>query len=167
MVDYYKILGVSRKASQKEIEDAYRAIVRENHPDLYPNDKARAERLALANQAYQTLRDPEKRQQYDAQFEEVSRGGRFAKSRSSSSPSTTGTRNPFSEVLDAMITSRQSPNTTAKPVSQYTLWVSEAEARNGGVKRVTIGDQIVLVPIRPGSKDRDIVQIPVVIRISK
>ncbi|MEM0337935.1 MAG: DnaJ domain-containing protein [Candidatus Caldarchaeum sp.] len=170
MTDYYKILGVSRKASQKEIEDAYRVIVRENHPDLYPGDQERADRLALANKAYQVLRDPEKRKEYDAQIQATSQSPRTPKPRNGAPPA--GTRSPFGEVFATMMTPpTASPPTAssaaAKPTAQYQLWISETEARNGGVKRIQIGDQIVSVVIRPGAKDKDIVQIPVVIRIKK
>ena len=63
--DYYKALGVSKTATQKEIQAAYRKLARKMHPDV--NKKPDAEESFKAiNEAYEVLKDPEKRQRYDA-----------------------------------------------------------------------------------------------------
>ena len=63
--DYYKALGVDKKASQAEIKKAYRKLARQYHPDQNPGDASAEERFKEISQAYDVLGDPEKRKQYD------------------------------------------------------------------------------------------------------
>jgi molecular chaperone DnaJ len=63
--DYYKTLGVDKKASAEEIKKAYRKLARKYHPDRNPDDKQAEERFKEISQAHDVLGDPEKRKQYD------------------------------------------------------------------------------------------------------
>jgi len=63
--DYYKILGVDRKASSEEIKRAYRKLALKTHPDRNPGDNKAEENFKEINEAYQVLSDPEKRSHYD------------------------------------------------------------------------------------------------------
>jgi len=62
--DYYKILGLSRDASQDDIKRAYRKLARKYHPDVSSEDDAE-ERFKEVSEAYEVLKDPEKRAAYD------------------------------------------------------------------------------------------------------
>lgn len=64
--DFYKTLGVSKNATQEEIQKAYLKLARKYHPDLNPNDPDGAKKKFQELQtAFETLKDPEKRRQYD------------------------------------------------------------------------------------------------------
>jgi DnaJ-class molecular chaperone len=63
--DYYKILGVDRKATEKEIKSAYRKLARKHHPDVNKNDAKAEARFKEVNEAYEVLSDPAKRRRYD------------------------------------------------------------------------------------------------------
>ena len=63
--DYYKILGVSKNASQEDIKKAYRKLAVKYHPDKNQDDKKAEERFKDIAEAYEVLKDPEKRKRYD------------------------------------------------------------------------------------------------------
>ena len=63
--DYYDILEVSKAASQDEIQSAYRKLARKYHPDVNPDDSAAEERFKELGEAYEVLKDSEKRAAYD------------------------------------------------------------------------------------------------------
>ncbi|MDE3077678.1 MAG: DnaJ domain-containing protein [Chloroflexota bacterium] len=74
--DYYKILGVPKGASEKEIKQAYRRLARKYHPDVNPGDAKSEERFKEIGEAYAVLGDTEKRKKYD-QFGPSLRNGSF------------------------------------------------------------------------------------------
>ncbi len=63
--DYYGTLGVSRTATDPEIKAAYRKLARQCHPDTNPGDKSAEEKFKEIAEAYEVLKDPEKRKRYD------------------------------------------------------------------------------------------------------
>jgi curved DNA-binding protein len=63
--DYYKVLGVDRKATEDEIKRSYRKLALEHHPDHNPGNKSAEEKFKEINEAYQVLSDPEKKKRYD------------------------------------------------------------------------------------------------------
>ncbi len=65
-IDYYKILGIPKTASEKDIKTAYRKLARKYHPDLNPNNKEAEKRFKEINEANEVVSDPEKRKKYDA-----------------------------------------------------------------------------------------------------
>ena len=75
--DPYSVLGLGREASASEISRAYRRAARETHPDSHRGDPSAAERFNAVSNAYQTLRDPNRRAAYD-RAHPVARGVRPA-----------------------------------------------------------------------------------------
>lgn len=79
--DYYKILGISKDAADKDIKAAYRKLARKLHPDVNPNDKNSEQQFKEVNEAYEVLGDPEKRKKYDSlganwkEYEQYQRAG--------------------------------------------------------------------------------------------
>jgi curved DNA-binding protein len=63
--DYYKLLGLDKKASTEDIKKAYRKLALKWHPDKNPNNKAAEERFKKISEAYAVLSDPKKREEYD------------------------------------------------------------------------------------------------------
>lgn len=64
-IDYYKVLGVDKTASQDDIKKAFRKLARKYHPDLNPDDPSAKEKFQAINEANEVLSDPEKRKKYD------------------------------------------------------------------------------------------------------
>ena len=80
-VDYYKILGIDKNASQEDIKKAYRKLARKHHPDLNPNDKEAHKKFQQINEANEVLADPENRKKYDQYGKDWKHSEEFEKSK--------------------------------------------------------------------------------------
>ncbi len=80
--DYYEVLGVQKNASEEEIKTAYRKMAMKYHPDKNPGDKSAEEKFRQATEAYEILKDPQRRSQYDqfghAAFQQGAGAGGFS-----------------------------------------------------------------------------------------
>lgn len=85
-IDYYKVLGINKSASQDDIKKAYRKLARKYHPDLNPDDQEANKMFQQINEANEVLNDVEKRKKYDEygenwkhadQFQQSGRGNPF------------------------------------------------------------------------------------------
>ncbi|MCU0609536.1 MAG: molecular chaperone DnaJ [Chitinispirillaceae bacterium] len=63
--DFYEVLGVSKSADEEELKKAYRKLAMKYHPDKNPGDKSAEEKFREATEAYEILKDPQRRSQYD------------------------------------------------------------------------------------------------------
>jgi molecular chaperone DnaJ len=73
--DFYKVLGVDKKAAADEIKKRYRALARDLHPDKTKGDSAKEEKFKAVSEAYEILSDPKKRAEYDEARSLFERGG--------------------------------------------------------------------------------------------
>ena len=76
-IDYYKILGIEKTASQEEIRKAYRKLAKRYHPDLNKENQEAKERFQEINEANEILSDPEKRKKYDEEGEDWKHADEF------------------------------------------------------------------------------------------
>ena len=78
-IDYYKILGVDKSATQDDIKKAYRKLARKLHPDLNPDDKEAERQFKELNEANEVLSNPENRTKYDKYGEHWKHGEEYEK----------------------------------------------------------------------------------------
>ncbi|MEO8795138.1 MAG: J domain-containing protein [Daejeonella sp.] len=82
-VDYYKVLGIDKKASEKDIKNAYRKLARKYHPDVNPNDKTAHQKFQEINEANEVLSDAVKRKKYDEYGKDWKHADQFEKAKQS------------------------------------------------------------------------------------
>jgi curved DNA-binding protein len=85
-IDYYKILGVDKNASEEDIKKAYRKLARKLHPDLNPDNKEAHHKFQQVNEANEVLSDPEKRKKYDQYGKDWQHADQFEQQRKSQRP---------------------------------------------------------------------------------
>lgn len=73
--DYYEVLGVGRGADEKELKSAFRKLAKQHHPDANPGDKTAEQKFKELNEAYDVLKDPQKKAAYDRFGHQAFEGG--------------------------------------------------------------------------------------------
>ena len=150
--DYYELLGVPRKAVQKDIRQAYRKLARKYHPDLNPGDKSAEEKFKQVQEAYDVLSDSKKRQAYDQFGFDADRRGAVPPSETDSGvrfdfdgfdfggAGTGGTsfRDFFSQFFPGGAAAARGPIEEPGADLEYQITIGFWEAVRGAVKKLTI-----------------------------
>ena len=80
-IDYYKVLGLEKSASEKDVKKAYRKLARKHHPDLNPNNPEAEKKFKQINEANEVLSHPEKRKKYDQYGKDWEHAEQFEKAK--------------------------------------------------------------------------------------
>lgn len=118
-IDYYKILGVDKKAPEAEIKKAYRKLARKYHPDLNPNDQEAEKKFKEINEANEVLSHSENRKKYDDYGENWQHAEQFEKSKQqqqgNGQQATYGDGADFSDFFESMFGGRPSGGSRRNP----------------------------------------------------
>jgi curved DNA-binding protein len=165
--DYYKILGVNRNASEREIKQAYRRLARQYHPDVNPGDKSAEGKFKQINEAYEVLSDKENRKKYDKYGDQWQYADQFEKAQRQQAPgwdfSRGGSRvyfgegdfgSLFDDLLRGFGTSRGQPRPRRGQSLEYPVEVTLEEAYHGTTRTLSFADGKRLeVKVPPGVRN--------------
>jgi len=172
--DPYSLLGVSKDASQEDIQKAYRKLAKKLHPDLNPGNKAAEEKFKQVTAAYDLLGDPEKRGRFDRGEIDETGAERprqryyrdFADDMAGTHPysSDAGFADFENEDILSEIFGRARGARSTRPRRgfdiRYTLPVDFLDAVNGATRQVRLGDGSDLkVTIPPGTRDGQVLRL--------
>jgi curved DNA-binding protein len=168
--DYYKILGVDKKATQDEIKKAYRVLAVKHHPDKNPNNKVAEEQFKLANEANEVLGNPEKRKKYDElgenwqQYEHAgnqqgrnpfggNQGGQYRYESNGNDPF--GGSSDFSDFFEQFFSgsSRNGGRTQNRRGGDYEteMEITLEEAYQGTSRTIQVDNEKLRITTKPGS----------------
>lgn len=170
--DYYKVLGVDKKAKADEIKKAYRKLAVKYHPDKNPDDPAAEEKFKEINEAYEVLSDAEKRQKYDelgenwrhfqqgggqggfdwSQWQQPGGGSYYYQGDASDMFGEAGFSDFFQNIFGGRRTSRPHAKMKGHDLEAVVELTLE-EAYHGAERILNTGSQQLKVKIKPGSYD--------------
>jgi len=172
--DYYKILGVNKDAKPDQIRKAFRDLAKKHHPDKNPNNKSSEEKFKQINEAYEVLKDPEKKKRYDELGDSwknySSNGGRqsdfdWAQWSNQSKGPASGSGN-FSDFFESIFGGGFGGGSSGSGRSrafrgedmQAVMDLSLEEVLKGTQRLVNIGGQPIKLSIKPGAKNDQILR---------
>ncbi|WP_445717349.1 DnaJ C-terminal domain-containing protein [Flavobacterium sp.] len=173
-IDYYKVLGVTKSATNDEIKKAYRKQARKLHPDINPNDKEAQAKFQQLNEANEVLSNPEKRKKYDTYGKDWENGEAYEKQKQQQSYSNSGAQQSysggnyqeedFSDFFSSMF-GNQSGNRQRAQVKyrgqdiQAQLQISINEAYTAHKKEFTVNEKNIRITIPAGIEDQQTIKI--------
>lgn len=170
-IDYYKVLGVSKEATNDEIKKAYRKLARKLHPDINPNDKEAHVKFQQLNEANEVLSHPEKRKKYDKYGKDWENGEEYEKyqQQQRSNSSRQQHTNPdfngedFSEFFSSMFGNQERGGRTQTKYRgqdiQAKLQIDIKEAYTTHKKEFTVNGKSIRITIPAGIEDQQTIKI--------
>lgn len=171
-IDYYKVLGVPEKATEKEIKSAYRKLARKYHPDLNPGDAGAEQKFKQVNEAHEVLSDPEKRKKYDQYGKDWQHAEAFEKARKAGPQSSdygqytysSGEGSDFSDFFESMFggfgSGRGGRSRGFKGQDfNATLELDLREAFKTHKRTLTLGDRNIRITIPAGIENGQTIRI--------
>jgi curved DNA-binding protein len=181
--DYYKILGVARRAGKADIKKKYRELARKYHPDVNVTDKDAGLKFGEISEAYDVLSDDEKRKKYDAfgsdweQYQSSGQTGGFDWSKYAGQDSgkdekpgrdwgeffggSSSSSDFFRTIFGQGFRGGEGADFPRKGRDlQAELTISLEEAYEGGVRVLAVGELNIRLKLKPGIWDRQRIQIP-------
>jgi curved DNA-binding protein len=173
-IDYYKLMGVSKSASAKEIKNAYRKLARKFHPDLNPNDKDAKKKFQEINEAHEVLSDPAKRQKYDQYGKDWNNSDQFEKQRQQWQQTTGSQRswntesqsfNDFSDFFETLFGESFGSGRARQARSrgedlQAQLQLELIEAYKSHQRTLNVNDKKIRITIPAGIENGQTIKIP-------
>jgi len=163
--DYFKILGISKNATDKEIKSAFRKLARQFHPDLHPHDKKAESEFKEINEAYEILSDKEKKKSYEKYLSYWSnyKPGNFRDFHRGNNDRSFDEYLNFDDFLTDLIGrfseagqeiySNISSSKKVQPLNlnaEFQLQITFFEALNGTKKNLLVNDELIEVRIAKG-----------------
>jgi len=173
-IDYYKILGLNKNASQEDIKKAYRKLARKYHPDLNPNDKEANKKFQQINEANEVLSDPANRKKYDQYGENWQHAEQFEKAQQARSERGGRTQTgyatgnfeeeDFSDFFQSMFgntgTNRKSSNVKFRGEDYHSeLHLGLAEAYHTHQQTLTVNGKNIRITIPAGVENGQVIKL--------
>lgn len=171
-IDYYKVLGISKNASEDEIKKAYRKLARKYHPDVNPNDKTAEQKFKEINEANEVLSNPENRKKYDAYGEHWQHAEEYEKAkqqeqyqRSSGAQYGGYSEEDFSDFFESMFGGRGSSRSQGSAVKfrgqdfNAELQLSLKEVYTTHKRTLTVNNKNIRITIPAGVENGQVIKI--------
>ena len=149
--DYYKILGVSQKATSEEIKAAYHSLAKQHHPDKNNGNAQSEELFKQITQAYETLNDPQKRKDYDAKY-----------AKAHPPQAEFSGFNEYQHLFEQVFTRKQTSRSRVPNAGDYEakIQISLLDAFQGGEKIITLQKKKrIRLRLKPGIKNGQVLRL--------